>query len=98
MRVAIIGAHTTTVRSVIKYIPKNTEVIIFRDWLYRVNRENDEMNKKDFTHYDEAIEQCDQTIMFSEVDTEDSLHIKNTCEELNKKLTIFPRQERCKLK
>lgn len=97
MKVAIIGAHTTTVRSVIKYIPKNTEVIIFKDWLAKLNDENGEI-EKDFSHYDEAIEQCDQTIIFSEVDTEDTIHIKNKCEELKKKLTIYPRQDRCKLK
>lgn len=98
MKVAVIGAEDTSMRRMLKFLPNNADFIVLKDLRKKRVIIEDIPSKckiceiDDFNEYDEAIKLCEEIILFTEEESEDTKYIKDKCEKLKKKLVIYEKQ------
>lgn len=98
MKVGVIGAEDTTMRRMIKFLPKNADYIILsslgRGILYdkKVPEPYRTYVKEDLGKYDEAIRECEVIYLFCEEESEDTEYIRRECEKHKKKLIVYDKQ------
>ncbi len=98
MKVGVIGAEDTTMRRMIKFLPKNADYIILkslgREILYdkTLPEHLRAYVKEDLGKYDEAIRECEVIYLFCEEESEDTAYIRKECEKRKKKLIVYDKQ------